>query len=178
MSQDLSFLKQLKRRNVFKVGITCVVVARLVAQVPQLVFESFGALDRAVAWSILNTKTGLASRPVPIKTLFFYLPFARKISKTKPDQIRFCAGFQRDVPGDGRGRKITGEAAGLVFKIRDDAVVTGGEVCKHKFTILIGVAGFQHILTTGPKIKADRHASDTGLFFTTAAVVDIKIDTA
>jgi hypothetical protein len=38
----LSLFNELKRRNVFKVGIGYVLIAWLVAQVLQLVFESFG----------------------------------------------------------------------------------------------------------------------------------------
>jgi TolB-like protein len=38
----LSFLKELKRRNVFRVGAAYIIVAWLVAQVLQLIFESFG----------------------------------------------------------------------------------------------------------------------------------------
>ncbi len=38
----MSFLKELKRRNVFRVGAAYIIVAWLVAQVLQLIFESFG----------------------------------------------------------------------------------------------------------------------------------------
>jgi serine/threonine-protein kinase len=41
----LSFFNELKRRNVFKVGIAYVVIAWLVTQVLQVVFESFGTPD-------------------------------------------------------------------------------------------------------------------------------------
>jgi len=41
----LSFINELKRRNVFKVGIAYVVTAWLVTQVLQVVFESFGTPD-------------------------------------------------------------------------------------------------------------------------------------
>jgi len=41
----MSFIQELKRRNVFRVAIAYVVVAWLVAQVLQLVFESFGTPD-------------------------------------------------------------------------------------------------------------------------------------
>jgi len=44
-SQSLSFFNELKRRNVFKVGIAYVVIAWLVTQVLQVVFESFGTPD-------------------------------------------------------------------------------------------------------------------------------------
>jgi len=41
----LSLFNELKRRNVFRVGVAYIVVAWLVAQVLQLVFESFGTPD-------------------------------------------------------------------------------------------------------------------------------------
>jgi hypothetical protein len=44
----VSFFNELKRRNVFKVGIGYVLIAWLVAQVVQLVFESFGTPDWAI----------------------------------------------------------------------------------------------------------------------------------
>lgn len=44
----MSFFNELKRRKVFKVGIAYVFIAWLVAQVLQLVFESFGTPDWAI----------------------------------------------------------------------------------------------------------------------------------
>jgi hypothetical protein len=41
----LFIFRELKRRNVFRVGIAYIIAAWLVAQVLQLVFESFGAPD-------------------------------------------------------------------------------------------------------------------------------------
>jgi adenylate cyclase len=55
----LSFFKELKRRNVFKVGIAYVVVGWLVAQVLQLVFESFGTPDWAIKTVLVLLATGL-----------------------------------------------------------------------------------------------------------------------
>jgi TolB-like protein/Tfp pilus assembly protein PilF len=55
----LSFFNELKRRNVFKVGIAYVVVAWLVAQVLQLVFESFGTPDWAIKSVLVLLATGL-----------------------------------------------------------------------------------------------------------------------
>jgi hypothetical protein len=43
----LSLFKELKRRNVVRVGIAYVVASWLVAQVLQLVFETFGTLGSA-----------------------------------------------------------------------------------------------------------------------------------
>jgi len=56
---DLSLFKELKRRNVFRVGIAYVVVAWLVAQVLQLVFESFGTPDWAIKTVLVLLATGL-----------------------------------------------------------------------------------------------------------------------
>jgi hypothetical protein len=53
----LSFFNELKRRNVFKVGIGYVLIAWLIAQVLQLVFESFGTPD----WMIKTVLVLLAS---------------------------------------------------------------------------------------------------------------------
>jgi TolB-like protein len=55
----LSLFIELKRRNVFRVGIAYVVVAWLVAQVLQLVFESFGAPDWAIKSVLVLLATGL-----------------------------------------------------------------------------------------------------------------------
>jgi TolB-like protein/Flp pilus assembly protein TadD len=55
----LSIFNELKRRNVFKVGIAYVVVAWLVAQVLQLVFESFGTPDWAIKTVLVLLATGL-----------------------------------------------------------------------------------------------------------------------
>jgi len=55
----LSIFNELKRRNVFKVGIAYVIVAWLVAQVLQLVFESFGTPDWAIKTVLVLLATGL-----------------------------------------------------------------------------------------------------------------------
>ena len=55
----MSIFNELKRRNVFKVGFAYVVVAWLVAQVLQLVFESFGTPDWAIKTVLVLLATGL-----------------------------------------------------------------------------------------------------------------------
>jgi len=55
----LSLFNELKRRNVFKVGVAYVVVGWLVAQVLQLVFESFGTPDWAIKTVLVLLATGL-----------------------------------------------------------------------------------------------------------------------
>ena len=55
----MSIFNELKRRNVFKVGIAYVIVAWLVAQVLQLVFESFGTPDWAIKTVLVLLATGL-----------------------------------------------------------------------------------------------------------------------
>ncbi len=42
---DMSFINELKRRNVLRVGIAYVIVAWLIAQVTELALESFAAPD-------------------------------------------------------------------------------------------------------------------------------------
>src|SRR5210317_205564 len=55
----MNIFNELKRRNVFKVGIAYVIVAWLVAQVLQLVFESFGTPDWAIKTVLVLLATGL-----------------------------------------------------------------------------------------------------------------------
>jgi len=55
----LSLFNELKRRNVFRVVIAYVVIAWLVAQVLQLVFESFGTPDWAMKTLLVLLATGL-----------------------------------------------------------------------------------------------------------------------
>jgi len=58
-SQPLSLFNELKRRNVFRVGIAYIVVAWLVAQVLQLIFESFGTPDWVMKTVLVLLATGL-----------------------------------------------------------------------------------------------------------------------
>ena len=44
----MSFFNELKRRNVFRVGIAYIVIAWLLAQVADLAFENFGTPDWAI----------------------------------------------------------------------------------------------------------------------------------
>jgi TolB-like protein len=55
----VSLFNELKRRNVFKVGIAYVVVTWLVAQVLQLVFESFGTPDWVMKTVLVLMTAGL-----------------------------------------------------------------------------------------------------------------------
>ncbi len=55
----MSIFNELKRRNVFKVGIAYLIVAWLVAQVLQLVFESFGTPDWAIKSVLVLLAIGL-----------------------------------------------------------------------------------------------------------------------
>jgi len=55
----LQIIDELKRRNVFKVGLAYVIVAWLVAQVLQLVFESFGTPAWAIKTVLVLLATGL-----------------------------------------------------------------------------------------------------------------------
>ncbi|HEY5776267.1 MAG TPA: hypothetical protein VIS57_09290 [Xanthomonadales bacterium] len=55
----MSFFNELKRRNVFKVGVAYVVVAWLVAQVLQLIFDSFGTPDWVMKTLLVLLATGL-----------------------------------------------------------------------------------------------------------------------
>ncbi len=55
----MSLFNELKRRNVFKVGAAYVVIAWLVAQVLQLIFESFGTPDWVMKTVLVLLGTGL-----------------------------------------------------------------------------------------------------------------------
>ncbi len=55
----MSLLKELKRRNVFRVGIAYIVVAWLMAQVLQLIFDSFGTPDWVMKTVLVLLATGL-----------------------------------------------------------------------------------------------------------------------
>ncbi len=55
----MSLFNELKRRNVFKVGIGYVLIAWLVAQVLQLIFESFGTPDWAIKTVLVLLAAGL-----------------------------------------------------------------------------------------------------------------------
>ena len=61
----MSFFNELKRRNVFKVTLAYVIVSWLIAQVLQLVFESFGTPD----W-VMKTVLVLLASGMPIAVFF------------------------------------------------------------------------------------------------------------
>mgnify|MGYP000725127563 CR=1 FL=1 len=61
----MSFFKELKRRNVFKVAIAYLVIAWLVAQILALVFESFGTPD----W-VMKTLLVLLAAGLPFAAFF------------------------------------------------------------------------------------------------------------
>ena len=54
----MSLFNELKRRNVIRVGIAYLVVAWLLVQVLQLVFESFGTPDWAIKTLLVLLATG------------------------------------------------------------------------------------------------------------------------
>jgi adenylate cyclase len=90
-SQPLSLFNELKRRNVFKVAIAYVVVAWLVTQVLQLVFESFGTPDWVMKTVLVLMAMGL------VFALFFAWAF-----ELTPEGIK----REREVD---RSQSITGE---------------------------------------------------------------------
>jgi adenylate cyclase len=55
----LSFFKELTRRNVFRVGAAYIIIAWLVAQVLQLIFESFGTPDWVIKTVLVLLAAGL-----------------------------------------------------------------------------------------------------------------------
>jgi adenylate cyclase len=87
----LSFFHELKRRNVFKVGAAYIVVSWLVAQVLQLVFESFGTPDWVMKTVLVLMAVGL------VFALFFAWAF-----ELTPEGLK----RERDVD---RSQSITAE---------------------------------------------------------------------
>jgi hypothetical protein len=101
----MSLFNELKRRNVFRVGAAYIVVAWLVAQVLQLIFESFGSPDWVMktvlvlmaaglpfvlffAWAFELTPAGLFTN---IHSDPRWLPFLESIGKSPAqlDTIKF-----------------------------------------------------------------------------------------
>jgi TolB-like protein len=114
----LSLFRELKRRNVFKVGIAYVVIAWLVAQVLQLVFESFGT----PAW-VMKTVLTLLATGLPF-ALFFAWAF-----EMTPE------GLKREHEVD-RSKSITSETGRkLDFAIIGVLVVALGYFAYDKFIL-------------------------------------------
>jgi hypothetical protein len=65
MEETVSFFNELKRRNVFKVGVAYVIVAWLLAQVADLMLENFGAPD----W-VMKTFLGFLIIGFPLAVFF------------------------------------------------------------------------------------------------------------
>ena len=64
----LQFLEELKRRNVFRVGIAYVVTAWLVVQVVETIFPAFGFGDAAVRTAVIVLAIGF-----PLVLIFSWL---------------------------------------------------------------------------------------------------------
>ena len=78
----MSLFVELKRRNVFKVGIAYIVVAWLVAQVLQLIFESFGTPDWVMKTVLVLLATGLPivySR-ISVRLFMYWLRFLGQLA--------------------------------------------------------------------------------------------------
>ena len=76
----MSFFNELKRRNVFRVGIAYVIAAWLVAQVLQLIFDSFGTPDWVMKTLLVLLGTGLPF------VLFFAWAFELTPEGLKPER--------------------------------------------------------------------------------------------
>jgi hypothetical protein len=55
----LSFFTELKRRKVIKVGVAYLLIAWVIAQILQLLFESFGTPDWAIKTALALLAAGL-----------------------------------------------------------------------------------------------------------------------
>ena len=92
----MSFVKELKRRNIFRVGAAYLVIAWLIAQVSQLALDSFGAPD----W-IIKSELFLLAVGFPVAVL---LAWAFELT---PDGIKRDRDVDRgDTRGAVRGRKL------------------------------------------------------------------------
>ena len=92
----MSFIKELKRRNVFRVGVAYLVVAWLIAQVSDLVLENFGAPD----W-VIKTVLYLLAAGLPVAVI---LAWAFELT---PEGIKRDSEAQRSDSGRASsGRKL------------------------------------------------------------------------
>ena len=116
----MSVLKELKRRNVFKVGIAYAIVAWLIAQVAQLALDSFGAADWVIKTVLLLLVIGF-----PL-ALFFAWAF-----ELTPEGVRREDGVSTSGSiGYFAGRKLDFLIIGMlvaciVFLVFDSYVLTG-----------------------------------------------------
>jgi len=85
----LAIIKELKRRHVIKVGVAYVVIAWLLAQVLQLVFESFGAPDWVMKTVLVLLAAGW------FLTLFFAWAF-----DVTPEGIKRTSGSRKDLQAE------------------------------------------------------------------------------
>jgi adenylate cyclase len=100
----LSLFNELKRRNVFRVGIAYVIAAWLIAQVLQLVFESFGTPD----W-VMKTVLALLVTGLPF-ALFFAWAF-----EMTPDGIKRESEIDRSQSITHQtGRKLNSAITGVL----------------------------------------------------------------
>jgi adenylate cyclase len=103
-SQHLSFFSELKRRNVFRVGIAYVVITWLVAQVLQLVFESFGTPDWVMKTVLVLLATGL-----PFVLIFSW------VFEMTPDGLKRETEIDRSQPITSEtGRKLNNAITGVL----------------------------------------------------------------
>ena len=83
----MSFLNELKRRNVFKVGIGYAVVAWFIAQLLQLIFESFGTPDWVIKAALVLLAAG-----------FPFALFFAWVYEMTPDGLRRDSEVRRSQP--------------------------------------------------------------------------------
>ena len=100
----MTLFNELKRRNVFRVGIAYVIAAWLIAQVLQLVFESFGTPD----W-VMKTVLVLLAASLPV-VLFFAWAF-----EITPEGIKRESEVDRSQSITTQtGRKLNGAITGVL----------------------------------------------------------------
>jgi len=110
----LSFFNELKRRKVFTVGIAYVLIAWLVAQILQLVFESFGTPDWAIKTVLVLLVAGLPF------ALFFAWVYEitpegvkrdKEVNRSQPITLKTIERLKNKIPA-------AGQLYSLIYKSR------------------------------------------------------------
>ena len=110
----MSFFNELKRRKVFTVGIAYVLIAWLVAQILQLVFESFGTPDWAIKTVLVLLAAGLPF------ALFFAWAYEitpegikrdKEVNRLEPITLKTIERLKNKIPA-------AGQLYSLIYKSR------------------------------------------------------------
>jgi len=124
VTKTLSLFNELKRRNVFKVAIGYVLIAWLIAQVLQLVFESFGTPDWAIKSVLVLLVTGL-----PIAVFFAWAyEMTPEGLKREIDLDRSQPITPQTIEKLKRSETTVGKLNSMIYKSRCKGLVTSDMV--------------------------------------------------